>query len=212
MLRVFCDSDGRYGNPLGVVVDGAAVPEGRQEVATRLGYSETVFVDSGGVIDIYTPWARMPFAGHPLVGTAWLLLRNGIQVSELHPPAGAVPIWEEDGLTWIRARTDWAHEVNLVQYSSASDVETMTEPPSGEGFGYPWAWQDETAGRVRARGFPSPDFEDEATGVAAIALSTRLGRALTITQGRGSVIVVRPNPDGTTDLAGRVVRDETVSL
>ena len=209
---MFCDADGRYGNPLGVVVDGAAVPEGRQEVAARLGYSETVFVDGDGVVDIYSPWARMPFAGHPLVGTAWLLRRNGVPIEELHPPRGAVPNWESDGLSWIRARADWAHEVDLVQYQSVAEIEAMTEPPPAEGFCYLWAWQDETAGRVRTRGFPSPDFEDEATGVAAIALSTRLGRALTITQGRGSVIVVHPNPDGTTDLAGHVVHDETRRL
>lgn len=212
---MFCDSDGRYGNPLGVVLDGAAVPDGRQEVAARLGFSETVFVDEDGAVDIYTPWARMPFAGHPLVGTAWLLRRHDVPIEQLRPPAGAVSIWESDGLSWIRARADWAHDVGAEQYPSAYDIETMTDPPPGEGWFYPWAWQDESAGRVRSRGFPSRGevvVEDEATGVAAIALSTRLGRELTIAQGNGSVIVVRPHPDGTVDLGGHVVHDETRPL
>lgn len=209
---MFCDADGRFGNPLGVVLDGAAVPEGRQEVATRLGFSETVYVDQDGAVDIYTPWARMSFAGHPLVGTAWLLRRNGVPAEQLRPPAGTVPTWESDGLTWIKACSAWAHDVGAEQYPSPDDIETMTERPPGEGWFYPWAWQDEPAGRVRSRGFPGRDFEDEATGVAAIALSTHLGRDLTITQGHGSVIVVRPHPDGTTDLAGHVTHDETRPL
>jgi PhzF family phenazine biosynthesis protein len=74
VLRVFAAPDGTGGNPLGVFLDGPAVPEGRrQAVAADLGFSETVFVDdprSGGV-RIFTPAAELPFAGHPLVGTSW---------------------------------------------------------------------------------------------------------------------------------------------
>ncbi|MEV8060236.1 PhzF family phenazine biosynthesis protein, partial [Streptomyces antimycoticus] len=77
VLKVFCGPYGRGGNELGVVRDGAAVvgEAERQRVAARLGFSETVFVDDPerGVVDIYTPSVRLPFAGHPLVGTAWLL-------------------------------------------------------------------------------------------------------------------------------------------
>lgn len=76
VLRVFCDDEGRHGNPLGVVLDGAAVPAGeRQRVAAVLGFSETVFVDDrvGGALRIFTPKVELPLAGHPLVGTSWLL-------------------------------------------------------------------------------------------------------------------------------------------
>jgi hypothetical protein len=46
VLRVFCDSDGQFGSPLGVVLDGPAVPpERRQPLAAELGFSETVYVD-----------------------------------------------------------------------------------------------------------------------------------------------------------------------
>ena len=40
-----------------------------------LGFSETVYVDDPdtGQLRIFTPAAELPFAGHPLVGTAWLL-------------------------------------------------------------------------------------------------------------------------------------------
>ncbi|MFG1871546.1 PhzF family phenazine biosynthesis protein [Micromonospora arborensis] len=88
VLRVFCGPGGRYGNQLGVVLDGQAVAaeQDRQAVAARLGYSETVFVDDAGtgVVDIYTPSVRLPFAGHPLVGTSWLLSRHRARPELLH--------------------------------------------------------------------------------------------------------------------------------
>ena len=79
VLHVFCDSEGRFGSPLGVVLDGAAIPpERRQPLAAELGFSETVYVDDPDTaqLQIFTPAAELPFAGHPLVGTAWLLSRH----------------------------------------------------------------------------------------------------------------------------------------
>ncbi len=77
VLRVFTDTDGQYGNPLGVVLDGAAIPDPneRQQLATGLGYSETIFFDDleAGRIQIFTPAVEIPFAGHPtpsVVGAA----------------------------------------------------------------------------------------------------------------------------------------------
>src|SRR3954468_5580797 len=80
LLRVFCDEEGHGGNPLAVFLDGATVAQHeRQAVATELGYSETVFVDDTerGRLRIFTPVSEMPFAGHPTVGTAWLLREQG---------------------------------------------------------------------------------------------------------------------------------------
>ncbi|NVI30788.1 PhzF family phenazine biosynthesis protein, partial [Streptomyces sp. CAI-17] len=89
VLRVFCGPDGRHGNRLGVVRDGSRFPgdEERRALAARLGYSETVFVDDPerGLVDIWTPSLRLPFAGHPCVGAAWLL-----DVPELVTCAGVV--------------------------------------------------------------------------------------------------------------------------
>jgi predicted PhzF superfamily epimerase YddE/YHI9 len=45
VLRVFTDTDGNYGNPVGVVDAKQVDPVDRQQLATELGYSETVFVD-----------------------------------------------------------------------------------------------------------------------------------------------------------------------
>jgi PhzF family phenazine biosynthesis protein len=68
VLRVFCDSAGRFGSPLGVVLDGQSVqPERRQSLATELGFSETVFVDDSdtGRVRIFTPAAELPSPGIP---------------------------------------------------------------------------------------------------------------------------------------------------
>ena len=71
---------------------------------------------------------------------------------------------------------------------------------------YVWAWIDEAGGVVRARYFPTDlgIAEDEATGAAAVAMGGDLGRDLTIRQGVGSEILVRPQPDGTVEIGGRV--------
>lgn len=73
---------------------------------------------------------------------------------------------------------------------------------------YAWAWEDEPAGRIRARAFPGRDDnidEDEATGAAALLLTDQLGRALNIIQGAGSQILTAPQPHGWTEIGGRVV-------
>ncbi|UUN26570.1 PhzF family phenazine biosynthesis protein [Streptomyces sp. FIT100] len=205
VLRVFCGPDGRHGNELGVVRDGRAHPDqaSRRALARELGFSETVFVDDPerGVVDIHTPGARLPFAGHPLVGVAWLL-----DLEVVHPPAGEVWVRQDGEFTWITARAEWAPPRTLRQYASAADVEELDVPPPGE-WRYAWAWEDEAGGRIRARGFPGRGDridEDEATGAAALLLTAQLGRALNIVQGRGSQILTAPGPDGTIEVGGRV--------
>ncbi|CAM5378022.1 hypothetical protein GCM10010334_58500 [Streptomyces finlayi] len=207
LLRVFCDPAGRHGNTLGVVRDAPRThpdPAARQALARELGLSETVFVDDPerGVLDIYTPSTRLPFAGYPVVGAAWLL---DIEVLEL--PVGDVFARQDGEFTWITARADWAPPRTLRQYATPAEVDALPVPPPGEGWLYAWAWEDEAAGRVRARGFPRRGDgidEDEATGAAALQLAAALGRALNITQGKGSQLLTAPGPDGIVELGGRV--------
>lgn len=202
-----------------MVRDGGAVPgrDARQALAAELGFSETVFVDDAGrgEVDIYTPTLRLPFAGHPLVGTAWLLRHLGEPVEALRPPAGEVAVRYEEERTWVRGRAEWATGRTPGQYATAAEVDALPAPPPGEGWLYAWAWADEAAGRVRARGFPRRDdriVEDEATGAAAVQLTHVLGRALDIRQGRGSRILTRPLPGGWIDLGGRVAPEEVRRL
>ncbi len=214
VLRVFVGPDGRGGNPLGVFLDGHAIPDDRrQAVAADLGFSETVFVDDAaeGAIRIFTPGGELPFAGHPTVGTAWLFRETGAPATSLRPPAGEVPFRHDTERTWIRADPAWVHQFRREQLASPTAVDAFVGPALGEPGIYVWAWLDETAGDVRARYFPT-DFaiaEDEATGAAAVKMGAVLGRPITIQQGVGSEILVRPQPDGTIEVGGRVELVET---
>jgi predicted PhzF superfamily epimerase YddE/YHI9 len=218
VLRVFCDDDGGWGNPLGVFLCGSEVPEaGRQAVAHELGFSETVFVDdpeSGG-IRIFTPGLELPFAGHPTVGTAWLLAREGHAGDVLRPPAGDVEVRRQGtgkgDLTFVAARAEWSPPWELIEYGSPAEIKALDGPPGGrEDEIYLWAWADPEAGVVCSRCFSFADGvgEDEATGSAAIVLATELGRELEIHQGEGSLLYARPLGPGRGEVGGRVVLDE----
>jgi predicted PhzF superfamily epimerase YddE/YHI9 len=214
-LVVFPGPDGSAGNPLGVVLEGASVPPAdRQRVAAELKYSETVFVDdpTTGAIEIFTPATQLGFAGHPTVGTAWLLARRGQPVEALRPAAGTVPVRYDAELTWVSGRPEWAPMFAFSQLASAAEVEAFPRPDAGHS--YVWAWLDEAAGVLRSRSFPVDMgiAEDEATGAAAVRLVGQLGRRLTIHQGVGSVLVAGPVADGMVELGGRVaaVREFTL--
>ena len=210
VLKVFVGPDGRGGNPLGIVLDGAAVPgaERRQALAARLGFSETVFVDdaASGAIRIFTPGAELAFAGHPTVGTGWLLRRLGLGGDVLRPPAGDVVTWQDGDLGWIRADPAWIHPIDRVQYPTVGEVDALVAPDGGAESRYCWAWIDEPAGVLRARYFPTAFGirEDEATGAAAVMMGGLLGRPLEIRQGLASQLLVRPGPAGRVEVGGRV--------
>lgn len=210
VLRVFVGADGRGGTPVGVFLDPEPVAErDRQAVAAELGFSETVFVvdPTRGVMRVHTPEAELPFAGCSVVGTAWLMADREAGLDVLRPPAGEVPTWEEDERRWIRGRAAWAPTMQLQQLPDPAAVEAQVGGIDGEGFTYSWSWIDEAAGTVRSRAFPTAlgISEDEATGAAAMRLSERLARAVTIWQGVGSQLLARPGPDGSIEVGGRVV-------
>ena len=72
------------GNPLVVFLDGRGLTDGEmQDIAREMNLSETTFVlpatraDCAARVRIFTPASEMPFAGHPTVGTAWVLATRG---------------------------------------------------------------------------------------------------------------------------------------
>ncbi|HEV8675627.1 MAG TPA: PhzF family phenazine biosynthesis protein [Methylomirabilota bacterium] len=93
------------GNQLAVFTDARAIPEGLlQPLAREINFAETVFVyppASGGHarIRIFTPASELPFAGHPVLGTAFVLA-GPLQLPAivLETGAGPVPVaLERDG-------------------------------------------------------------------------------------------------------------------
>ncbi|WP_110669657.1 PhzF family phenazine biosynthesis protein [Salinicola halophilus] len=70
------------GNPLAVFPEAEAIDEADMaRIAAELNLSETVFITDRQpgryVIRIFTPEGELPFAGHPSVGTAWLIRALG---------------------------------------------------------------------------------------------------------------------------------------
>ncbi len=203
VLRVFTDAEGRLGNHLGVVRDAGGIDRSRrQAIAAALGYSETAFVARSNAVAIFTPTTELAFAGHPLVGAAWLLGQ-----AELRVPAGVVAARTRADRAWIVARAQWSPQFERLQLPTPRDVDCFKAQAAGNL--QVWAWQDEARGAIRARVF-APDLgviEDPATGSAAIMLCAALGRPLVIEQGPGCVIEVQPLSDGLVELGGRVADD-----
>jgi len=83
------------GNPLAVVLGGDDLStESMQAIAREFNLSETTFPMSSDRADykvrIFTPASELPFAGHPSIGTAWLLARLGrIRVGDVRQDCGA---------------------------------------------------------------------------------------------------------------------------
>jgi trans-2,3-dihydro-3-hydroxyanthranilate isomerase len=76
------------GNQVAVFTDAREIPEERlQPLAREINYSETVFVypaagDGHARIRIFTPNSELPFAGHPILGTAFVLAQP-LQLGEI---------------------------------------------------------------------------------------------------------------------------------
>jgi trans-2,3-dihydro-3-hydroxyanthranilate isomerase len=90
------------GNPLAVVLDaeGLSTPQ-MQSIAGEFNYSETTFVlppDNSAhtaKVRIFTPRTEVPFAGHPNVGTAFVLARESPYAAAAAASASAMFIFEE---------------------------------------------------------------------------------------------------------------------
>jgi len=87
------------GNQLAVFTDGRGLDDARmQALALELRLSETVFVfppESGGTVKvrIFTPYFELPFAGHPTLGTAFVLgAPLQLETIVLETGSGHVPV------------------------------------------------------------------------------------------------------------------------
>ena len=88
------------GNPLAVVLDGSALTSRQmQSIAAEFNLAETTFVlppkDAAHTaqVRIFTPRAEMPFAGHPNIGTAFVLAQEAQCYGR--PVGGETVVFEE---------------------------------------------------------------------------------------------------------------------
>lgn len=117
LLDVFTDR-AFGGNPLAVFLEGEGIPEATmQAIAKELNLSETTFVlppqDAGNDfrVRIFTPAAELPMAGHPTIGTAFILAKEGLVRPDgvrptvtLEEKVGPIPVtigWEAGAPAFI---------------------------------------------------------------------------------------------------------------
>ncbi len=99
------------GNPLAVIPDARGLSDAdMQKIATEFNYSESTFVlppsdpTNTAQVRIFTPTTEVPFAGHPNVGTAYVL---GSMAEVFGKPVGSVLRFEEEaGLVEVELARD----------------------------------------------------------------------------------------------------------
>lgn len=104
VVDVFTDQP-LAGNQLAVVLGAEDIPdEVMQRIAKEMNLAETTFVLPPGDpahaarVRIFTPAVEMPFAGHPTVGTAWVVATQGLV------PGGALEFTLEEVVGPVRVR------------------------------------------------------------------------------------------------------------
>ncbi|MFI9584675.1 PhzF family phenazine biosynthesis protein [Streptomyces sp. NPDC052236] len=128
------------GNPVAVFFDAADLTTDlMQRIAKEMNLSEVTFVlpaEQGGDarIRIFTPVNELPFAGHPMLGTAvaldQTLKRHHLR---LETAMGVIPfeVYDDDGTTAVRMRQPvptWEPYEHTAELLTALGVESSTVP------------------------------------------------------------------------------------
>ena len=127
------------GNPLAVVLDAGDWAQARmQAFAAELGISETTFVMPSGAgadhrVRIFTPVRELPMAGHPVVGTAWVLHAAG-RIGEravLETGAGHLPVRVQGQVaTMDQAPPEAGPLVDATEVGAALGLDPAPGPPA----------------------------------------------------------------------------------
>ena len=102
------------GNQLAVFLEATNLStEEMQKIAREINFAESTFIteiqpeSNNATIRIFTPEHEMQFAGHPIIGTSWVLMNK---IMETHPrnfklsvPIGEIPIQQSGETVWLQA-------------------------------------------------------------------------------------------------------------
>ncbi len=220
VILVFVNEKDNFGNPVGIIINEKQKlnKKQRQEIAAKLNYSETVFVNNleKPSVSIFNPKSEVAFAGHAVLGTAYFLRNQlGKKVTSIRCGKTDVAVSGKGKLTWITAPLSIMPPWNFKQLDSAEAVEKLTkEQFSDQKHLVVWAWIDKSKNLIRARTF-APDWgipEDEANGSGSMLLATKLKRDLKIIHGKGSVIYTQSHGKKSAKVGGLVKLDRIMSL
>ncbi|WP_434778126.1 PhzF family phenazine biosynthesis protein [Neisseria sp. Ec49-e6-T10] len=113
IVDVFTDK--KYsGNQLAVFLDAGNLSiDAMQKISREINFAESTFVtkldkeNNKAEIKIFTPAQEMQFAGHPIIGTSWVLINkifnNSSENIKLNVPIGEILIHQSDDLIWLKA-------------------------------------------------------------------------------------------------------------
>ena len=151
------------GNQLAVLPEAQCLSESQmQNIAKEFNFSETTFVfppEAGQTkkVRIYTPNAEVPFAGHPNIGTAFILAKDGafgtfdtVKEVVFEEKAGLVPVKikkDESGYIWCELSAPEILSIGdpvskslvaSVLTLNESEILTTTHPPQVASVGLPF--------------------------------------------------------------------------
>jgi trans-2,3-dihydro-3-hydroxyanthranilate isomerase len=135
IVNVFVESDAATfgGNPLAVFEDGRGLDEAAmQAIASQFNLSETTFIfprqDLDPEVRIFTPRYELPFAGHPTVGTSFVIaaMREAAgQICDrlqLKMKAGDIDVVRENGMWTFTANAHTSRPINASKEMLANAV------------------------------------------------------------------------------------------
>jgi trans-2,3-dihydro-3-hydroxyanthranilate isomerase len=133
---VDCFAEQKYqGNQLAVFIpDRELSTEEMQQIAREINFSETTFILSGKEsnggyrVRIFTPDIEVPFAGHPTLGTAFVIHREIEQSAPgkvvLNLDAGPIPVEiESDGLTMTQNQPEFGQTIEKSQVAGLLQID-----------------------------------------------------------------------------------------
>lgn len=178
------------GNQLAVLPEAEGLSDGRmQEIAREFNFSETTFVfppREGHTrrVRIFTPATEVPFAGHPNIGTAFVLASSGelgsldgLRTVTFEENAGPVPISIEKrhgGEIWCElgapepltvGPTVSAFQVARTLSLQEEDIAVDRHPPQVASVGLPFVFVElKTRGALERAGIDLPELRKLADG------------------------------------------------
>ncbi len=115
------------GNQLAIFTDASTLSEEQmQQLAKEMNYSETTFItstdlqDGGYDVRIFTPNKELPFAGHPTLGTAYIIqqtiINQPVETVNLNLKVGQIPVtWHNTDdmgeVLWMRQKPPIFHQI-----------------------------------------------------------------------------------------------------
>jgi trans-2,3-dihydro-3-hydroxyanthranilate isomerase len=129
------------GNQLAVFFDAGHLSTVQmQEITREINFAESTFVTALDIekgeatVRIFTPAHEMQFAGHPIIGTSWVILNKlwntAAKSITLNVPVGAISVQEINDHLWLKAaQPQFFDEMSKGDFTSFSTIDIADFDP-----------------------------------------------------------------------------------